>query len=102
MGKYDFVCSDMIAESGVEYRDVDSDNGAGDNMGESGIGRSISWVSGSALLSKRDASYAIVVSTIWRNMMKTSSLRSCNLDGTYAKPTKSSTTALPSAAPCVA
>lgn len=81
--KYDFVCSNIPTESDVEDRDVVSANGAGDNMGELGIGRSMSWVSGSVLFSKRDASYAIVVSTIWANMMKKSSPRRCNLDGTY-------------------
>ena len=64
--KYDFGLSDMpvVSESGVEGRDVNSDDRAGDNMGEFGMGRSMSWVSGSVLLSKSDVSYAIVVSTI--------------------------------------
>jgi hypothetical protein len=60
-GKYDFVYSDIVVENGVG---VKSDDGVGDNTGELGIGRSMSWVSGSVLFSKRDASYAIVVSTI--------------------------------------
>jgi len=105
LGKYDFVCSDIAAESDVEGSDdpdEDSGDGAGGNTGELGIERSMSRVSVSVLCSKIDASYAIVVSTIWRNIMRKSSPRSCDLDGTYARPTKSSTTALPSAAPFVA
>jgi hypothetical protein len=84
VGKYDFVWSDIVSERGVEDRDVNADDSAGENTGELGIGRSMSWVSGSVLFSKRDASYAIVVSTICRNIMKRSSPNSCNLDGTYA------------------
>jgi hypothetical protein len=62
--KYDFALSDIVSESGVEGRDVNSDDRAGANMGEFGMGRSMSGVSGSVLFSKRDVSYAIVVSTI--------------------------------------
>lgn len=64
VGKYDFAWSDVVAERGVEGRDVNSDGHGGDNMGEFGIGSSMSWVSGSVLFSKRDVSYAIVVSAI--------------------------------------
>lgn len=67
LGKYDFVCSDMAAESDVEDSDDPdeySDDSAGGSKGELGIGRSMSWVFGSVLCSKTDASYAIVVSTI--------------------------------------
>jgi hypothetical protein len=88
LGKYDFVCSDIAAESDVEGSDdpnEDTGDGAVGNTGELGIERSMSWVSVSVLCSKIDASYAIVVSTIWRNIMRKSSPRSCNLDGTYAK-----------------
>jgi hypothetical protein len=63
-GKYAFVYCDIVVESGVEGSVVNSGDGAGDNTGELGIGRSMSWVSGSVLFSNRDASYAIVVSTI--------------------------------------
>jgi len=56
LGGYDFVCSDIAAGSGVEDRDVCSGDGAGDNTGELGIGRSISSISCSVLLSKRYAS----------------------------------------------
>ena len=47
--------------------------------GEVGIGRR---VSGSVPCPRRDVSYAIVVSTNWRKMMRKSRARSCSLDGT--------------------
>ena len=82
LGGNDFVCSDMNGEREEPDSDVD---GVGDGASEPGIGRSTSWVSGSALFSYRDVSYAMVVSNIWRKMIRKSSSRSCSLDGTYAE-----------------
>lgn len=48
----------------MDGRDVDAGNSVGEKIGELGIGRSMSWISGSVLVSNRDASYAIVVRTI--------------------------------------
>lgn len=81
LGGYDFMCWDMIVGSGVDGLEVDIGDVVGDKNGELGIGRSMSGVLGSVLCSRRDVSYAIVVSTSWRKIMRTSSPRSCILDG---------------------
>ena len=78
-------------------------------------------VASGCILEERDISYAIVVSTIWKKRIKASRRSKCNFEGacpvaSYISmeyvvigmdmfnlpcPTKSRTTARPSAAPCV-
>jgi len=70
---------------------------AGCGKGDTGSGRKISWVPG--LLSASETSYAIIVSSHWRNRMEKSRMRSWILDGAKDMPTKSRMIALPSAAP---
>jgi hypothetical protein len=78
LGGHDFVWYDIVVGSGVDGREEDM--GVGDGNGEVGIGRRISGVSASAAW-ERDVSYAMVVSTNWRNMIRKSSVRSCIFDG---------------------
>lgn len=62
----------------------------------------VSVVSAADAAAASDVSYAIVVSTISRNMMKRSSNTMCNVDGTYPIPIKSNIRDGPFVAPSAA